>query len=266
MRVEELKDRVYEMKELPTLPVVAQQIMRATNEDENSFKTLSKIVEQDPSLTMQLLGLANTAIYGQQARVASASRAISVVGTATLKRLALCAFVKEGWKSDARREQFWRHSIAVAFGTAFLAGCSVVVSPDDAFSAGLLHDVGVLVLETVLPGDYPEVESRIAATVSRADAEQDLFDVDHTQAGAWFADRWQLPGTLIEGIDGHHSDTQGSMPWMIRIAEKAATAVDFGLYGELDEEPEEEVIEAEKYLRSKAPEIAFFTMAFRPAA
>lgn len=75
------------------------------------------------------------------------------------------------------------------------------MSPDDAFCAGLLHDVGVLVLETVLPEAYKEVEKSLCSVgaLSREETERNLFGVDHAQAGAWFADRWQFPQILIEG-------------------------------------------------------------------
>ncbi len=259
MRVQDLKRHIYETDQLPTLPVVAQQIMSAANNDDDSLKALSDIVQKDPSLTMKLLVLANAAQYGQQAQVSSVHRAISVVGTEMLRRLALCAFVKAAWANDTRHQLFWKHSIAVAFGTSFLSQGDEDVSADDAFAAGLLHDMGVLVLDTVLADAYQEVEDRITEAASRQEAEQYLLGVDHTQAGSWFAYRWQIPRTLIEGISGHHAEGGSSISRMIRIAERAALSVELGLDGEVDDEPFEQQNEVEAYLQSKGAEIdAFF--------
>ncbi len=267
MLVEELKQHIQETQQLPTLPIMAQQIMHAANNDEGSFKALSAIVAQDPSTSMKLLGLANAALYGQQSQVSSVHRAVTVVGTDMLKRLALCAFVKAAWKHSVRHEHFWKHSIAVAFGTSFLSENYADVSGDDAFCVGLLHDVDMLVLESILPKAYEEVEQRIAVTDSRLEAEQHLLGVDHTQAGAWFAERWKLPPTLIDGIASHHCESEDSISSMIRVAERAALGMDLGLHGELDEEPLEGQSEVETYLRSKAFEIdAFFSVEPKKAA
>ncbi len=268
MRVQEIKECIYTTKDLPTLPIVAQQIMSATNQENDSFKLLSETIKKDPSLTMKLLGLANSALYGQQGQVSSVHRAVTVVGTETLRRLALSAFVKDAWENDVGHEHFWRHSIAVAFGTSFLSEHYAVVSGDDAFCAGLLHDVGVLVLETVLPEAYRDVEHRIVETGCRQEAEQNLLEVDHTQAGGWFADRWQLPHVLIEGISEHHTGGEGSISNMIRAVEQAALGADLGLFGESEEAPVESQAEVEAYLRSKGDEIDTFfgIMTSKPAA
>ncbi len=265
MRVEELKRHIFETQQLPTLPIIAQQIMSAANREQDSLRVLSEIVAQDPSLSMKLLGLANAALYGQQAQVSSVHRAVSVVGTQMLKRLSLCAFVKAAWKNDIRHEHFWKHSIAVAYGTSYLAQHQKVASADDAFCGGLLHDVGVLVLESILPKAYEQVEEQIVVTDCRQQTERDLLGVDHAQAGAWFAERWMLPQVLIDGIAGHHAEDEASMARMIQIAEQAALSVDLGLYGEIEEEPMDEQQEVEDYLRSRAAHIdAFFSIAGNP--
>ena len=281
MGVQELKESVYTTKELPTLPIVARQIMNASVE-EDSFKALSNVIEKDPSLTMKLLGLANSALYGQQSQVGSVRRAVTVVGIEMLKRLALCAFVKAAWGNDVQREHFWKHSMAVAFGTDWLSKHYEAISADDAFCAGLLHDVGVLVLDTIFPEAYKKIEKRIVVINSRQEAEQEILGVDHTQAGAWFAERWQLPQNQIEGIAGHHSDSEDSMSEMIRVAEQAALNADLGMYGKRKEAalhtdlgmygkrkqvPVEQQEEVEAYIRSKGYEIdVFFRMTSKPAA
>ena len=207
---------------------------------------------------------------------------MTVVGTETLKRLSLSAFVKAAWANGARRKHFWKHSMAVAFGAEWLSKHYEAISPDDAFTAGLLHDVGVVVLDTILPEAYEEIEKRLVGIDSRQEAEQEILGVDHTQAGAWFAERWQLPQILIEGIAGHHSDSDSSLARMIHGAEQAALNegfglqgetkevagnADLGMYGNREQVPVEEQDDVEAYLRSKGDEIdTFFGTASRPAA
>jgi HD-like signal output (HDOD) protein len=268
MAADELREQIYRMQDLPTLPIVAQQIMSAADREDDSLWTLARIVEQDPSLTVKLLGLANAAIYGQQAQVSTVNRAITVVGTEKLRRLALCAFINTAWGHDAEREHFWKHSIAVAFGAAFQAQQFNVVSPDDAFSAGLLHDIGILVLDTVRPERYQKVERALQGLGSdaREAVERDLLGVDHAVAGGWLADRWQLPALRAEAIRGHHSSSDGSIPRMIRVAEQAALNSELGLSGEVDG-PVPDHLAVESYLRSKADEIdEFFRITSEKAA
>ena len=238
---------------------MAQRIMSTAESDEDGLKVLSDVVLKDPAISIKVLGLANSALYGQKGQVSSLHRAVTIVGTRMLSRLALCSFVKAAFSSEQRHEHFWKHSVAVAFGASFLSKHNPNVSADDAFTAGLLHDVGILVLDTVFPEAYREIKYAISRLYSRQQAEQEILGVDHNQAAVWFAERWQLPEILIQGISGHHSDNEDSMARMIRVAEQAAISLDLGLSGEIGEEPVEHQSEVEAYLRSKTAEVyAFF--------
>ena len=235
----DLKRRIYSLRDLPTLPVVARKIMSAVGED-NSHRSLADIVSRDQALAAKVLGLANSAYYGHRATVRTLSHAIAIIGTVMLKQLSLSVFVIQAWgsRSNPERTRFWKHSIAAAHAASAIARMTRSTPPDEAFCAGLLHDIGALVLEMCFPEQYEEVRRLVEdADVPLFDAEKQLLGIDHCQAGAWLAEGWQMPEPLINAIANHHgtasdSEDSGELAGMVRIADLAATNVGMGLAGE----------------------------------
>lgn len=221
----DLKRQIFSLRDLPTLPVVARKILSAVEEENSSHRSLADVVSRDQALAAKVLGLANSAYYGHRATVRTLSHAIAIIGTAMLKQLSLSVFVIQAWgsrRSNPQRTRFWKHSIASAHGAAAIARLFGRTPPDEAFCAGLLHDIGALVETTKIP---------------LHEAEQRLLEVDHCQAGAWLAEGWQMPEPLISAIANHHgtaedSEASGELVVMVRLADLAAANVDRGLAGE----------------------------------
>ena len=235
----DFKRRIYALRDLPTLPVVARKILLAAEDERSSHRTLARIVSRDQSLTAKVLGLANSAYYGHRAEVRTLNHAVSIIGSTMLKQLSLCAFVVDRWNSGGdKRANFWKHSIAVAYAASFLAERSGTASPDEAFCAGLLHDIGVLVLDTGFPKEYERVQEGLSKEGGARDAvERTILGIDHLQAGVWLGERWQLPASFVAAVADHHSNpVEGlgteTLADIVQVSDRVAAFTQMGLDGE----------------------------------
>ena len=178
------KRKVYTIRDLPTLPIIAQKVLTLANDDAGAEK-LAKIISSDQALSARVLSLANSAYYGHRATIGTIQQAMVVIGMNMLKQLSLsvlvCGTFGRGGKD---RAHFWKHSFATATASALIAKRAHIKEEDVCFMAGLLHDVGKMIIDMHFPEDP---------------------DMDHTEVGAWIAERWQLPRALLNAIAHHHS-------------------------------------------------------------
>lgn len=183
--VADYKRKIYAIRDLPTLPAIAQKVLLLADDDETGPERLSAIISSDQTLSVKVLSLANSAYYGHRARVGTIRQAVTVIGMNMLKQLSLgvlvCGTIGRGGKE---RTKFWKHSFATATASALIAKKTRVPEAELCFMAGLLHDIGDVIIANYFPGEE---------------------GIDHTEVGAWMAERWQLPRDLIDGIAYHHS-------------------------------------------------------------
>jgi putative nucleotidyltransferase with HDIG domain len=179
------KRRVYAIRDLPTLPVIAQKVLRLANDDEASAEKLTALISSDQALSVKVLALANSAYYGYRAKIGTVRHAVIVIGTNMLKQLSLsvlvCGTIGRGGKD---RTEFWKHSFATATAAALIARRTGMSDGELAFMAGLIHDIGKMIIDTYFPDEH---------------------GMQHTEVGAWMGERWQLPQPLIDAIAFHHS-------------------------------------------------------------
>ena len=179
------KRKVYAIRDLPTLPVIAQKVLTLADDDAASAERLTAIISSDQSLSAKVLALANSAYYGYRGKIGTIRQAVIVIGTNMLKQLSLSVLVCGTVGRDGKkRTEFWLHSFATATASSLIAKRTGIRDGDLAFMGGLLHDIGKIVIETYFP---------------------DQHDMDHTEVGSWMAERWQLPEPLINAIAFHHS-------------------------------------------------------------
>jgi len=211
---EDFKRKIYATRELPTLPIIAQKILSLKNDDENLAEKLGGIISSDQSLSIKVLTLANSAYYGHRAQIGTIKKAVVVIGTAMLRQFTLGVLVSKGLGSGSReREVFWRHSLMAANAAGAIAKRCRTPNTEICFMGGLLHDIGKLVLDTNMPSEYQRVEAIVQNEgISLLDAERQILDTDHTEVGAWMAERWQLPSELAQSIGFHHSTEFASLP------------------------------------------------------
>jgi putative nucleotidyltransferase with HDIG domain len=203
---ENLRQRL--LDEVTTLPIGQEagvRLLWLLADDESDAASIGRVVESDPALTVQVLRIANSPFYGLSRQVSSARQAVTVLGTTMVRALSAAQVFRLNVR-DTRSlpPSFWEHSFATAASAAQLA-VGRTVDPAEAFSAGLLHDIGVALLRRNDPSRYAIVEqlARIPDE-SIVDAERRMFGIDHGEVGGFALDRLHFPHHFVGAVAEHH--------------------------------------------------------------
>ncbi len=228
--VQQFRAEVVASKKLPTIPTVLARILQLADAETVSGKELIAVIEHDQALTGKMLRLANSAFFGQSRRVATIPRAIVLLGFSTVRNLALGVKVWDTLGAGIARnrlDELWMHAVAVGVSTKALTAKLRAGDPDEAFTAGVLHDVGRLILAMKFREEY----WRIAGSASEAEAvdrkEAMGLGVDHAEVGGWVLEAWSLPPTIVEAVRSHHaSDARPGVPGLLAVADRLVAWTD----------------------------------------
>jgi len=191
---------------LPPMPVVATRVMRELMNPEASADSLAKVVETDQALVTRILKIANSAFYGCARKVGSIQLAIVVLGFNTLKNLVIATSTKSLYQKQSPAEQaLWEHSLAVGIASHVLAMAFSPGNLDNAFTVGLLHDIGKLIFLQQDPEGYSSLLEERAPGAPSCEPEQNAFGFTHAHVGAALMNRWSLPESFESAIGLHHS-------------------------------------------------------------
>lgn len=194
--------------DLPSVPAVAATVITLVEDPNASGEDLRAVIERDPALAARILKVANSSLFGFSRRIETLRHAISLLGFRTVKNLVLGASMKETFKRFGLTERLlWEHATQAAAVAARLTDHPAIdVEREEAFTAGLLHDLGKIALDNAAPDDYSRAVARAYNDgVSFVDAEREIFGFDHTQLGALVAEKWKLPPRLETVIRLHHT-------------------------------------------------------------
>jgi putative nucleotidyltransferase with HDIG domain len=228
------------VEDLPSLPAVVMELLGSIDQDDIDIAVLAKKVANDPALTAKTLRLANSSAFGLQVKATTIQQAMTFLGYQTTRNLitaaALTGCFPEGRCPGFNDKAFWRHSIATAACARVLAR-RVRFNPDYAFTAGLLHDIGRLVLVARFPERYQAVLSlRDKRDGELIDAERELLGIDHVDAGVALAAHWNFSDTMRQAIAFHHAPEApgaGFLATIVHVASAVVHALD--LAGNPDE-------------------------------
>jgi putative nucleotidyltransferase with HDIG domain len=228
------------VQDLPSLPAVVMELLSSIEQEDIDISVLAKKVSYDQALTAKTLRLANSSSYGLQVKVTTIQQAITFLGFQTTRNLITAAAITgcfpSGRVAGFHDKGFWRHSIATAACARALAR-RMRFNQDIAFTAGLLHDIGRLVLVTGHPDAYAQVVAWHAQHGGNwQDAEQAVLGIDHVDAGVALADHWNFSNTMRQAIAYHHApDIHGAgfLAAIVHVANAIVHALD--LAGEDDE-------------------------------
>jgi len=207
----EMLRSLIKINSLPALSESLKSIVDTACLEEQSFKDLGKIISKDLSLASRVVRLANSSYFGLSHQVDTISSAILVLGAKTVFRLALasCAFPtidKNDVKGTTQKREFWQHSFLCARAAETIAKKCNLSNKERYFTAGLLHDVGIAVLDSQFSDDYARVLSKVREEkISLVDAERSVLGTDHAQVGGFLAKRWHFPENLRIPIEYHHN-------------------------------------------------------------
>lgn len=260
------------VKDLPTLPAIVMELLNNIDDEELNIQRLAQKVTNDLALTAKTLRYANSAHYSSMIKVTTIQQAITMMGISSVKQIIMSAALSGCFPENNcpgfSHKAFWRHSNAVAIAAKLLAK-RLNFNVDIAFTAGLLHDIGSLVLVTQYPQQY-------AATLayqrehpgSQFDAERKLLGIDHAAVGEALANQWNFSDIMKNAIAGHHLPNLpglGFLATIVHVADAIAHALDAGSCADMQaievsalsfESLDLDAASVEKLLRDTAAELA----------
>jgi len=207
------------LETLPTLPAVAMEGIRRALNPAGSLEDLAGIVEMDPPLTAKVLKVANTPYYGRSEKVSTLQEAFSILGFPVLRSVVLSVSAMELF-SDQEEDYgldlggLWTHSIGTAVWARRLAGLATPeVDPEEAFVAGLLHDIGKVILCNTIQGGYRGIlRHAVEHGVPLYRAERECIGYDHCDASLWLMEQWKLPPVYRDVVFHHHHAGSDLLP------------------------------------------------------
>lgn len=199
------------IKALPGLPMLYNKLVAVLNSPNPSMERVGRLVEQDMAISAQVLHLVNSAFFGLRRHVENIPQAIALLGLETLRSLVLMSALFSSFKrvrvSGFSLDGLMRHALRVAqYARAIAMGEGMeLAETENAFTAGLLHDVGKLVMATSMPEAYAQVLDLVAqGTHTLEEAERESIGVSHAEAGAYLLGLWGLPDSMLVAVAGHH--------------------------------------------------------------
>jgi len=200
------------IESIPTLPIISQRIMEITGDEDASFKKLVGIVEKDQALAVKILKVANSAFYGLLSKVTSLEHGLVVLGTNQVKSVVLGASVHGFFSDDKKgpfdRTRFWKHAIICSQVAEFLRKHFKIKKDDSLFLAGLIHDVGKVILDKYFHEEFLRIMDHVSSTgTTFSEAETLVLGTTHYQIAAKLLKQWKFPDMVIMQVLYHHA------PW-----------------------------------------------------
>ena len=199
-----IKKRLKNLQSLPTLPPVVSKLTRLLGNENTTAIQLAEVIEKDQVLTSKVLKMVNSAFYGFPRRISTVSNAIVLLGFNVIRTLVLTASIFEMMQNED--VNLWEHSLGVAVASGLLAKRLELKDPEEVATAGLLHDLG----KVVIRAEFPEYQREISQLVKEKglyvkEAEREVLGgLDHAQIGRLLTNQWNLPERLIDPIAYHH--------------------------------------------------------------
>lgn len=206
----EVKERLDALPDLPTLPRVVLEVNRMMAEQDVSVGRMCEVIERDQVMVARILKLVNSSFYGFQSQINTVSHAVVILGFKTMQNAILSVSIIESFPIKKEVEgfeltSFWEHSVAVAVISMKLAEMEKMQNPEEYFTAGLLHDIGKVVMVNFFPEMFVQVwQTMKAKNIPFHRAEADYLDTSHAKIGNYLARKWRLPDALVDTIRCHH--------------------------------------------------------------
>jgi HD-like signal output (HDOD) protein len=215
--VQKIKRITESIISLPTLPTVVSKMIELVDNPKTSAASLARLISADQALTARILKLANSAYYGFPREISTVNMAIVVIGFNTVKEMGLSLSVFEVFKDSGPDKsfdtaQFWQHCIGCGSAARLIARRFRYQFIGEAFVAGLLHDIGKVILNQYMHDEFTAILTDVAENGALLDeAENAIAGATHSQIGGWLAEKWNLPRIIVDSINHHHD------PWEAKI-------------------------------------------------
>lgn len=220
------------VRALPSLPTLVLELLASIDQEDSNVDVLADKLSRDQALTAKTLRLANSSFYGLTHQITTMQQSVSILGFRTIRSIATTAALVGAFPSSARAEfdmtAFWRHAFTAALLARELAPV-LQVNPEQAYTAGLLHDIGLLVLVTQFSEDFSAVLAyQTRENLSLIEAETAVLGLNHASIGHALSSHWKFPELLQQAVSDHHrvaSPDESPLVTLIRCAVAIAHAL-----------------------------------------
>jgi len=233
------------IKNLETLPSIStslSRIMKILDDPRSSAKNLTEALRLDQSITSKLLKMVNSVYFGFPRRIDALDQAVTILGYRSIRNLVMITTIFEEMdrqyrKTSLDREAFWLHAVGCGVASKMIAQKTETADSEEAFLAGLLHDIGKVFLDAFLHEEYQEVLGRAGNDgLLIHEAEKKYLGASHAEFGGWLADEWNLPLNLAAAINFHHDPTRNrdhyALVCLVHIGDILAQALEIGNGGQ----------------------------------
>ena len=236
---EALKQRILRhMKDLPPIPQTIFKAREIMANPDSDFKELANLFETDQAIAAKILKIANSPYYGYSGKITSIQRASVILGHKTLVELltvigtaGLLGSKLEGYWLDSGA--LWKHSLAVAFGSRIIANTIKPALSNDAFTSGLIHDVGKLILDQHVKERWELFQNFMDdGEHTFLEAEKKILDLDHAEVASEVCKKWNIPEPLTVAIRYHHHPSQSNgseLAYIVHVADAIAMMTSLGM-------------------------------------
>lgn len=236
----DLQKLVDQSKQISSLPTIFYQINEAVEDPECSFVEIGEIISGDPSLSARLLKIVNSSYFGFPNKIETITHAVTIVGMAQLRDLALATTVVNQFKGIPKNlinmEKFWLHSVATGLTAKVIAIYRRETNADRFYLMGMLHDLGRLLLLLNIPDSMKKVMEKYELGGTMYDVENEVLGFDHAAVAGQLMNSWQLPEMLQESVAYHHKPGQAPhypiAASIVHVADFIAHGMELGSCGE----------------------------------
>jgi putative nucleotidyltransferase with HDIG domain len=207
MNLEELARKVEDLK---TLPAAFYQVNSLMESPSCTAGDIAEVISMDQALSAKLLRIVNSALYALPTRINSIVKSVNIIGFAGIRELIVSTsvtdiFIDNPEGSTFDRQEFWKHSLGTGITARILGKYLKKLEPEELFVAGLLHDIGKMIIDQYATTKFVEIMNLAARfRISMREAENGVLGFDHCRVGEMIARKWELSPTLIEAISHHH--------------------------------------------------------------
>ena len=231
---------IQEIRHIATLPAVAHKLTCLMNDGNATANDINKTIATDPAICVRILKVVNSSFYGLTKQIATTDRAVQLLGFNAVKNIALAASLHKILRTANTVPSFnigdlWIHSVAVATGARALAGKAGLALPDEAFLAGLIHDIGIMIEVQARPQKFAEITEILfcAPGLTFRQAEERVLGATHESFGAVLCRKWNFPMQFVHVAGFHHEPMQLPesdcvLPAIVHVADILASHTGLG--------------------------------------
>jgi len=217
-----------QINSLPALPATVTKVMAVTSDPDSSVNDLIQVILPDQTMCATILKVANSAFFGMPRKVSTIERAVVLLGYEEIRNIVIGKAIFSSFPTLSRENRntvnlFWEHAFTCGL-TAKIIGEHLQLSPSELFIAGLIHDIGKLVMLMAFPSEYPILqELSNPGNLDNSVEEQAKFANSHDRVGLQLAEKWLLPEQLCMAIGFHHSPQKAphfkQYPLVVQVAD-----------------------------------------------